>query len=77
MGEGEHGGGGFIGGTGKRGGTRVSLCWCWGGGGGGGVTKVLAPAGAVTRAIDDGSIAVWQAGGDWKALKLLQRHKVF
>lgn len=25
---------------------------------------------------DDGSIAIWQAGGDWEALKLLRGHKV-
>jgi protein MAK11 len=25
---------------------------------------------------DDGSIAVWRAGGDWEALKLLKGHKV-
>lgn len=25
---------------------------------------------------DDGSIAIWSAGGEWEALKLLRGHKV-
>lgn len=43
--------------------------------------KLFTPPGAakpthLLSGSDDGSIAIWQAGGDWEALKLLRGHKV-
>jgi len=43
--------------------------------------KLFTPPGGVRPShllsgSEDGSIAIWQAGGEWEALKLLRGHKV-